>query len=194
VLLMGAGAEAFAAEQGVTRVDPVYFHTERRWNELQKALEKERAGQKTSAREAYFGTVGAVARDRQGRLAAATSTGGMTNKRHGRVGDTPIIGAGTFADAGCAVSATGHGEYFIRFAVAHDICARARDRRIAVGAAARTVIHDVLKPAGGEGGVITMDARGASALEFNTNAMLRGAVAAGGTPRVAVGPEAPAPL
>jgi beta-aspartyl-peptidase (threonine type) len=193
VLLVGAGAEAFAVEQGVGLVDPGYFRTERRWNELQKALEKEKAGQNSGAREAYFGTVGAVARDRQGRLAAATSTGGMTNKRHGRVGDAPIIGAGTFADARCAVSATGHGEYFIRFAVAHDICARTRDQRIAVGAAARAVIHDVLKPAGGEGGVITMDARGASVLEFNTNAMLRGALAAGGVPRVAVGTEALAP-
>jgi beta-aspartyl-peptidase (threonine type) len=190
VLLAGAGAEAFAVEQGVTLVEPEYFHTERRWNELQRALEKEKAKGASRAPDSYFGTVGAVALDRQGRLAAATSTGGMTNKRAGRVGDTPIIGAGTFADQSCAVSSTGHGEYFIRFSVAHDICARTRDGRAAVGVAARTVIHEVLKAAGGEGGVITMDARGVAALEFNTNAMLRGALAAGGTPQVAIGAEA----
>jgi beta-aspartyl-peptidase (threonine type) len=192
VLLAGPGAEAFAREQGIELVEPSYFHTERRWNELQKKLEEEKAAQR-GARQAYYGTVGAVARDKQGRLAAATSTGGMTNKRHGRVGDSPIIGAGTFADARCAVSATGHGEYFIRFAVAHDICARTRESRVAVGTAARVVIHEVLKPAGGEGGVITMDARGVAALEFNTRAMLRGAVRAGGVPRVAIGTEALAP-
>jgi beta-aspartyl-peptidase (threonine type) len=188
VLLAGAGAEAFAVEQGVTLVEPEYFHTERRWNELQKALKAQ--GGASRAPEAYFGTVGAVARDRQGRLAAATSTGGMTNKRAGRVGDTPIIGAGTYANANCAVSSTGHGEYFIRFSVAHDICSRTRDLRLPVADAARAMIHDVLKAAGGEGGVITMDARGAAALEFNTNAMLRGALAAGGTPQVAIGAEA----
>lgn len=197
VMLIGAGAEAFAAEQGLELVDPAYFRTERRWQELQRALEQEKGADARGAREAYpgsgsgasFGTVGAVARDRQGRLAAATSTGGMTNKRYGRVGDSPIIGAGTFADARCAVSATGHGEYFIRFAVAHDICARSRDLRMGVAGAARAVIHDVLKPAGGEGGVITMDARGRAALEFNTSAMLRGAIEAGGAARVAIGTE-----
>ena len=192
VLLAGAGAEAFAAEQGIELAEPSYFRTDRRWNELQKKLEEEKAGQR-SARQAHFGTVGAVALDKQGRLAAATSTGGMTNKRHGRIGDSPIIGAGTFADTRCAVSATGHGEYFIRFAVAHDICARTRERGVAVGTAARVVIHEVLKPAGGEGGVITLDARGVAALEFNTSAMLRGAVQAGGVPRVAIGAEALAP-
>jgi L-asparaginase / beta-aspartyl-peptidase len=186
VMLMGAGAEAFAVEQGIALVDPAYFHTERRWQELQRALEREKKPPPQGARESYFGTVGAVARDRQGRLAVATSTGGMTNKRFGRVGDSPIIGAGTFADAGCAVSATGHGEYFIRFAVAHDICARARERGIAVGRAARTVIHDVLKPAGGEGGVVTIDAQGRVVLEFNTSAMSRGSMQAGGEPQVAV--------
>jgi beta-aspartyl-peptidase (threonine type) len=189
VLMAGAGAEAFAVEQGFTLVDPAYFRTERRWQELQRALEREKAAAPQAAREAvqdYFGTVGAVARDRAGRLAAATSTGGMTNKRFGRIGDSPIIGAGTFADAQCAVSATGHGEYFIRFAVAHDICARARDLRLPVAAAARTVIQDVLKPAGGEGGVITMDARGVASFALNTTAMLRGAVQAGTTPMVAI--------
>ena len=168
-------------------MDPKYFHTERRWNELQKALEQEKAGPRSSGEaEAYFGTVGAVARDRHGRLAAATSTGGMTNKRAGRIGDSPLIGAGTFADARCAVSATGHGEYFIRHAVAHDICARTRDLRVSVGRAARAVIFDVLKPQGGEGGVVTMDDRGAAAFEFSTNAMSRGAIAAGGTAAVAI--------
>ena len=185
VLLVGAGAEAFAQEQGVEFAPPEYFFTERRWNELQQALEKEKAG-RTSARAAYFGTVGAVARDRQGRLAAATSTGGMTNKRAGRVGDSPLIGAGTFADTRCAVSGTGHGEYFIRNAVAHDICARTRDFHVAVGDAARTLIHEVLKPIGGEGGVVTMDDRGVASFEFNTNAMSRGSISAGHAAVVAV--------
>jgi L-asparaginase / beta-aspartyl-peptidase len=198
VMLAGAGAEAFALEQGFVLVDPAYFRTERRWQELQEVLEREKSGAPQSAREprgrqaavqAYFGTVGAVARDRAGRLAAATSTGGMTNKRFGRIGDSPIIGAGTFADAQCAVSATGHGEYFIRHAVAHDICARTRDLRMPVGRAAHVVIHEVLAPAGGEGGVITMDARGVAALEFNSTAMLRGSMQAGGTPMVAIGAE-----
>jgi beta-aspartyl-peptidase (threonine type) len=185
VLLVGAGAEAFAVEQGVELVDPKYFYTERRWQELQKELAREKTGA-SGARPAYFGTVGAVARDREGRLAAATSTGGMTNKRAGRIGDSPIIGAGTFADARCAVSATGHGEYFIRHAVAFDICARTRDPRTRVAEAAHTVIFDVLKPEGGEGGVVTMDARGVPAFEFSTNAMGRGRIAAGGTAAVAV--------
>ena len=185
VLLVGAGAEAFALEQGVGLVDPKYFYTERRWQELQKELAREKAGA-ASGPAGYFGTVGAVARDRQGRLAAATSTGGMTNKRAGRIGDSPIIGAGTFADARCAVSATGHGEYFIRHAVAFDICARTRDSRNSVAHAARTVIFDVLKPEGGEGGVVTMDDRGVPAFEFSTNAMSRGAIVAGGTAAVAV--------
>jgi beta-aspartyl-peptidase (threonine type) len=195
VLLVGAGAEAFAVEQGVELVDPKYFYTERRWNELQKALEQDQAAPQTRLRErrgreaavqTYFGTVGAVARDRQGRLAAATSTGGMTNKRAGRIGDAPIIGAGTYANAQCAVSATGHGEYFIRNAVAFDICARRRDSRITVERAAHTVIFDVLKPQGGEGGVVTMDERGVPAFEFSTNWMGRGRIAAGGAAAVAV--------
>ncbi|MGH8443433.1 MAG: isoaspartyl peptidase/L-asparaginase [Nevskiaceae bacterium] len=185
VLLVGQGAEAFAAEQGVLFEAPEYFHTERRWQELQKALEKEKAGQR-SGRDSSFGTVGAVARDRQGRLAAATSTGGMTNKRVGRVGDSPLIGAGTFADARCAVSATGHGEYFIRNAVAHDICVRTRERRLSVGRSARIVIHRVLKPIGGEGGVVTMDDQGVASFEFSTNAMSRGSIAAGADAAVAV--------
>ncbi|MGQ0586980.1 MAG: isoaspartyl peptidase/L-asparaginase family protein [Gammaproteobacteria bacterium] len=204
VLLVGAGAEAFAAEEGIQFEGPEYFHTERRWQELQRALEKEKASPagKTSARDAYpgsgsgasFGTVGAVARDRQGRLAAATSTGGMTNKRAGRVGDSPLIGAGTFADARCAVSATGHGEYFIRNAVAYDICVRTRERRLSVARSARIVIHGVLEPIGGEGGVVTMDDRGVAAFEFNTNAMSRGSVASGVAATVAVlADEKPAP-
>ena len=190
VLLVGDGAEAFAAEQGIARVDPQYFFTERRWQQLQKALEREQqAPQAAAPPHDYFGTVGAVALDRQGRLAAATSTGGMTNKRPGRVGDSPLIGAGTFASRECAVSATGHGEYFIRAAVAHDICARAAYRGLSVAQASRVVIHDVLKPAGGEGGVITMDARGRGAFEMNTNAMFRGTLAEGGAPRVAIGAD-----
>jgi beta-aspartyl-peptidase (threonine type) len=187
VLLAGEGAEAFAVERGMALVDPAYFYTERRWRELQQALEREKKSPSASARAAYFGTVGAVALDREGRLAAATSTGGMTNKRPGRVGDSPLIGAGTFADGRCAVSATGHGEYFIRAAVAYDICARSRYQAIEAGRAAREVIHGTLKAAGGEGGVIVMDARGRASFEFNTNAMSRGALEQGGEPRVAIG-------
>ena len=126
VMMVGAGAEAFAREQGVELVDPSYFRTERRWQQLQKALKEEASGQAHTDLETakHFGTVGAVALDQQGRLAAGTSTGGMTNKRYGRVGDAPIIGAGTYADAGCAVSGTGWGEFYIRAVAAHAICAR----------------------------------------------------------------------
>ncbi|HEX7118167.1 MAG TPA: isoaspartyl peptidase/L-asparaginase, partial [Longimicrobiales bacterium] len=133
VMLAGAGAEAFAAEQGLELVDPEYFFTQHRWDALQR-IKAEEAGKPVSEPQGpqaffpddrKFGTVGAVALDRHGNLAAGTSTGGMTNKRWGRIGDSPIIGAGTYANnASCAVSATGHGEYFIRNVVAHDICAR----------------------------------------------------------------------
>ncbi|MEM9494055.1 MAG: isoaspartyl peptidase/L-asparaginase, partial [Myxococcota bacterium] len=124
-----------------------------------------------------FGTVGAVALDRHGNLAAATSTGGMTNKRWGRVGDSPIIGAGTYADnRSCAVSGTGHGEYFIRAGVARDICARVEYQGLSIEAAARAVVHDTLVAMGGDGGVIAMDGRGQIALVFNTKGMYRGQV------------------
>jgi len=173
VMLVGDGAEAFARSVGVELVDPAYFRTEHRWQQLQKAQAAEQAGMPREA-NAYFGTVGAVARDRDGRLAAATSTGGMTNKRWGRVGDSPIIGAGTWADARCAVSATGWGEYFIRLAVAHDICARVAYRGDSLADAAGRVIMDDVPALGGDGGVIAIDRDGNLALPFNTSGMYRG--------------------
>jgi beta-aspartyl-peptidase (threonine type) len=121
-----------------------------------------------------MGTVGAVALDVSGNLAAATSTGGMTNKRWGRIGDSPIIGAGTYANnASCAVSATGHGEYFIRYTVAHDICAIVEYRNWSLERAAREVVQNKLKPAGGDGGIIAVDARGNVVMEFNSEGMFR---------------------
>jgi beta-aspartyl-peptidase (threonine type) len=175
VLLAGEGAEEFALEQGVVLVPGSYFYTERRWKQLEEAQKKPQVAE--AAEEiGYFGTVGAVARDRSGNLAAATSTGGMTNKRWGRIGDSPIIGAGTYADnATCAVSATGSGEYFIRAVVAHEICARVRLSGVTAAAAARDVIHGKLKEIGGDGGVIVVDKNGALSLEFNSEGMFRGA-------------------
>jgi L-asparaginase / beta-aspartyl-peptidase len=120
--------------------------------------------------------VGAVALDQQGGLAAATSTGGMTNKRYGRVGDAPVIGAGTYADRRCAVSATGHGEFFIRSVVAHDICARVAYRGDSIKKAAESVILDELKVIGGEGGVIAMDSQGAISMPFNSTGMYRASI------------------
>jgi len=190
VMLAGSGADTFAVSQGLELAAPEYFYTERRWNQLQKAREKENA-EKTGdsakgSQQVYLGTVGALALDQQGRLAAATSTGGMTNKRFGRIGDTPIIGAGTWADRHCAVSATGHGEYFIRFAVASDICARARYLDVSVEEAATTVIHEVLPAAGGTGGVITLDDQGQMSMPFNTEGMYRGFVLADGDPTIEI--------
>ncbi|GMU02890.1 isoaspartyl peptidase/L-asparaginase family protein [Corallococcus caeni] len=133
-----------------------------------------------------FGTVGAVALDQHGDLAAGTSTGGMTNKRFGRVGDSPIIGAGTYADERCAVSATGHGEFFIRYTVARDICARVEYQDLPLPEAASYVINDVLVKAGGEGGVIAMDRQGHVAMPFNSSGMYRGYIGEDGTPTVAI--------
>jgi beta-aspartyl-peptidase (threonine type) len=196
VMLIGEGAEVFAGAQGVELVDPRYFYTEHRWRQLERAIEAEKSGPLPSARsggseglepgELKFGTVGAVALDQQGRLAAGTSTGGMTNKRVGRVGDSPIIGAGTYANAGCAVSATGHGEFFIRHTVAHDICARHQYQGAPLEAAATTVVMDVLAQAHGDGGVIAMDAEGHVSMVFNTRSMYRGFVGPDGVPAVAV--------
>ncbi len=206
VMMVGEGAEAFARAQGVALVDATYFFTEERWQGLQRALEKEREqqqaapGQPSSALlpgydpvsgDHKFGTVGAVALDASGALAAATSTGGMTNKRFGRVGDSPIIGAGTYADPLCAVSATGHGEYFIRYTVARDICARVEYQALPLREAADAVVNGVLLEAGGEGGVIAMDREGNVAMPFNSSGMYRGYVGEDGTPFVAIFPDAP---
>ncbi len=190
VLLTGDGALEFAREQSIELEPPAYFHTEYRREQLERALEKQAQDKRTSRRTApdYLGTVGAVALDRAGRLAAGTSTGGMTNKRWGRLGDSPIIGAGTYAsdEAGCAVSATGHGEFFIRAAVAHDICARAAYGGVTVAAAARTVVLERLPAMGGGGGVITMDGAGRIEMPFNTTGMYRGSVDATGRKSIGI--------
>ncbi len=177
VMMSGPGAEAFAKEQGLEMVDNTYFGTERRKKALEKALEKE--AEQTSDLLQYqdwkYGTVGAVALDKEGNIAAGTSTGGMTNKRYGRIGDSPIIGAGTFAEnISCGVSATGHGEYFIRNAVAYDIAARMKYLHTSVEEAAKKVIHKKLVEKGGSGGVICLDRAGNIAMEFNTAGMYRG--------------------
>ncbi len=179
VMLSGPGADRFAAEIGLELEKPSYFFTERRWKALQKRIEKEKQqAAKTStlelnqSAEIYRGTVGAVALDRFGHLTAGTSTGGMTYKKHGRVGDSPIIGAGTYADKDCGISATGHGELFIRHAVAHDICARMAYGGKSIEEAAREVIHEVLAP--GDGGIIALDGEGTVVMSFNTTGMYRG--------------------
>jgi L-asparaginase / beta-aspartyl-peptidase len=172
VMLAGAGAEEFAAAQGFSFVPQSYFHTPERWMQLERI----RAGDAglSALTISHIGTVGAVAVDTLGRLAAATSTGGMTGKRYQRIGDSPIIGAGTYADdRSCAVSATGHGEVFIRAVVAHDICARMRFGGRSIGEAVREVVLGELPALGGEGGVIAIDARGEIAIEFNSEGMFR---------------------
>ena len=189
VMMVAGGAEKFADSVGVERVDPKYFHTDERWQQLQEKLAKERepkTSSLTSLADDKFGTVGAVALDLSGALAAGTSTGGMTNKRFGRVGDTPIIGAGTYANSGCAVSATGHGEYFIRYTVAHDICAKHTYQGVAIDRAADQVVMQDLVKAGGEGGVIAIDRAGTVTMPFNTNGMYRGTIGEDGVPHVMI--------
>jgi beta-aspartyl-peptidase (threonine type) len=182
VLLIGRGAEQFAREQGVDTVPQSWFFTQERWDYLQKVLAEERRSGKTGAlekedafRDLKFGTVGCVALDQQGHLAAATSTGGMTNKRWNRLGDAPVIGAGTYADdAVCAVSCTGHGEFFIRYAVAHDVWALMNYKGLSLAAATDQVVNQKLKENGGEGGLIAVDRQGNVALPFNSEGMYRG--------------------
>jgi beta-aspartyl-peptidase (threonine type) len=186
VMMTGDGAEAFAKGVGIELVDPSYFRTEERWDQLQKALEAEKKPRAALEPNAYFGTVGALALDRSGHLAAATSTGGMTNKRWGRVGDSPIIGAGTYANEQCAVSGTGWGEFFIRAAVAHDICARVAYKGDSIEAAAKAVVMDVVPALGGDGGVIALDAKGNYAMPFNTQGMYRGTIDADGKVTIAI--------
>jgi len=165
VMLIGEGAEDFAAAQGLEIVDSSWFFTSARWNSLQRARE----------RSMKQGTVGAAALDRYGNLAAGTSTGGMTNKMHGRVGDAPVIGAGTFAsNNSCAVSATGHGEYFIRNVVSYDIAALMEYSGLSLDEAADSVINGKLAPIGGGGGVIAVDHYGNISMPFNTSSMIRG--------------------
>ncbi len=188
VMLAGDGAEVFAKEQGVALVDPSYFRTDKRWQQLQKALKEEAAGQAHADLETakHFGTVGALALDARGHLAAGTSTGGMTNKRYGRVGDSPVIGAGTYANAQCAVSGTGWGEYYLRAVAAHDICARMKYAGQSVQQAAEAVIDQEIPAAGGNGGAIALDAQGHMAFPFNTQGMYRGWIGADGVPHVAI--------
>ena len=192
VMMAGRGAELFATQQGLEIVDPAYFWTERRWKSLQKELELERQKSKSSTdldlpADRKLGTVGAVALDKDGNLAAGTSTGGMTNKKYGRIGDAPIIGAGTYAEnESCAVSATGHGEFFIRWTVAHDIAALVKYKGLSVQQAGDEVIHKKLKPVRGEGGVIILDAKGNHAMPFNSEGMYRGWIGADGVPHVQI--------
>jgi beta-aspartyl-peptidase (threonine type) len=200
VMMIGDGAEKFAKEQGIELVDEKYFFTQDRWDSLQKILkqEKEKAAppkeekkvgeidKNSYAEEPYnkFGTVGVVALDKDGNLAAGTSTGGMTNKKFGRVGDAPIIGAGTYANGMCGVSATGWGEFFIRLSVAKDICSLAEYRLLPIQQAADQVIKTKLQSMGGDGGVIAMDKFGNIGISFNSEGMYRGYINSEGKPVV----------
>lgn len=175
VLLSGAGAEEFGRLEGVEMVDPSYFYTERRWQQLQQA------------QAAEHGTVGVVALDRNGNLAAGTSTGGTTNKQWGRIGDSPIIGAGTFASNECGVSATGTGEYFIRNVVAYDICARMKYTGVSLAQSAHHMIMEQLEAqAPNLGGIIALDGDGHVVMLFNTAGMYRGWIGADGEAHTAI--------
>jgi L-asparaginase / beta-aspartyl-peptidase len=203
VMMIKDGAEVFGREHNVEMVAESYFFTESRWNALRRALEAEGrpmpprpAGVTTGSEpdaaapdedpDHKFGTVGAVALDRHGNLAAATSTGGMTNKRFGRVGDVPVIGGGTYANQRCGVSATGHGEFFIRNVVAHDICARMEYMNISLEQAAHDVVMTRLVQQGGDGGIIAMDSQGNFTMPFNSAGMYRGRVDSEGRTTVAI--------
>ncbi|WP_224484199.1 isoaspartyl peptidase/L-asparaginase family protein [Robertkochia aurantiaca] len=186
VMFAGEGAETFAKEQGLEIVDPSYFYTENRWKSLERAKEREEVeldhdGQASLydpfIKDSKFGTVGCVVLDKEGNLVAGTSTGGMTNKRWGRVGDAPIIGAGTYANnASCAVSSTGWGEFFIRGVIAHDIAAMMQYGGISLQEASQKVIQEKLPEMGGDGGIIAIDHNGNIAMEFNTAGMYRAAM------------------
>lgn len=189
VMLSGEGAELFAKEQGLQLVDPSYFYTENRYQSLQKikASEGSESARDKSAfydptvKDSKFGTVGCVALDKEGNLAGGTSTGGMTNKRWGRIGDAPIIGAGTYANnATCAVSSTGWGEYFIRAMVAYDISALMDYKGMSLQEAAKEVIQKKVPGLGGDGGIIAVDKNGNMVMEFNTEGMYRASMDASG--------------
>ncbi|TDQ28652.1 isoaspartyl peptidase/L-asparaginase family protein [Tenacibaculum caenipelagi] len=184
VMLSGAGASQFAKEQGLEIVDPSYFYTEKRFNSLQKIKDKEKteldhddkkaAFYDVDIKNSKFGTVGCVALDKDGNISAGTSTGGMTNKRWGRIGDSPIIGSGTYANNNtCGVSSTGWGEYFIRAQVAHDISAQMEYLHKSLKEATKDVIQNKLTKLGGTGGVIALDKKGNMSFEFNTTGMYR---------------------
>jgi L-asparaginase / beta-aspartyl-peptidase len=182
VLLAGKGAEQFAQEQGFELVDPTYFYTENRFRSLQRVKQRALKNATSSSsnfedpyiKDSKFGTVGCAALDKNGNLAAGTSTGGMTNKRWNRIGDAPIIGAGTYANnATCAVSSTGWGEYFIRAMVAHDISAMMEYKGVSLEEAAEEVIQKKVPELGGDGGIIAIDKDGNVSMEFNTAGMYR---------------------
>ncbi|EGH0546961.1 isoaspartyl peptidase/L-asparaginase [Escherichia coli] len=196
VLMVSNGAEVFLKKEGLETVDPAYFRTEHRWKQLQKAIEKEQVVLDHDGKTAYtyaplmydykFGTVGAVALDKAGNLAAGTSTGGMTNKRYGRVGDSPLIGAGTYADNNTvAVSATGSGEKFIRTATAYNIASQVKYNKTPLATAANNALDEV-KAIDGSGGVIVLDAKGDYTMAFNTAGMYRGAIGNDGKKEIAV--------
>jgi beta-aspartyl-peptidase (threonine type) len=186
VMLIGDGAIEFCRAAGLAFADADYFFTEPRWRALAETIAQEQAGRVDADEARRHGTVGAVARDRDGNLAAATSTGGMTGKLPGRVGDSPIIGAGTYADnATCAVSATGHGEFFIRYAVAHEIAARIAHTGQTLAAAAQSVVAELGK-VGGSGGLVAVGRDGDAVLPFNCAGMYRGYVKIDGTIYTAV--------
>lgn len=188
VMFAREGAEAFAREQGIEFAPDKYFWTEKRWKQRQDALKAEKAKKQSALpRDFKYGTVGAIAIDQNGNLAAGTSTGGMNMKRWGRVGDAPIIGAGTYADnRSCAVSATGWGEYFIRLTVARDICAQVEYGGKSVRDAADNVIHQRLQALGGDGGVIVLAPNGDIAMPFNSEGMFRGVKRAGEPAKTAI--------
>jgi len=184
VMLQGEGAEQFAKEQNIEVVDPKYFYTKRRWKQMKKKMRANKVKKHSylDTPETKYGTVGAVAKDGCGDLAAATSTGGLTGKEFGRVGDAPIIGAGTYADNRyCAVSATGTGEFFIRAGVARDICSRREYLGESIAKSANHVIHKTLTDMKGDGGVIAIDDKGNYTFSFNTAGMYRGANKGGET-------------
>ncbi|MCF3934692.1 isoaspartyl peptidase/L-asparaginase [Acuticoccus sp. M5D2P5] len=188
VLLVGEAADAFAAAEGLPQEPQSYFHTDRQWSHLERARARAAGRQSGTATDAErHGTVGAVARDRDGHLAAATSTGGMTNKRPGRVGDTPLIGAGTYARDGiCAVSCTGSGEDFIRACASHTVAARIAYGGDTLAAAAHATLHDDIVAHGGGGGLIAVGADGGITMPYSSAGMYRGAIDTAGRMTVAI--------
>ena len=187
VLLSGSGADEFARLQQLELVSPSYFLTQKSQRALKRY--KARFGLETSElnTNAKMGTVGCAILDKNGNLAAGTSTGGMTGKRYGRIGDSPIIGAGTYANnATCAISCTGHGEFFMRYSVAYDVHARMAYKKQSGSEAAQAIVHEILKPAGGNGGLIGLTQSGQIIMEFNTSGMIRGYLKEGQTPVTAI--------
>lgn len=194
VLLIGPGADAFAKQQGLEIVPPSYFATEHRRKAIEEIWKREAEAKKQGeaeaavpAKKSEYGTVGAVSLDASGNLAAGTSTGGMTNKMSGRIGDSPIIGAGTYADnEAAAISCTGHGEFFIRYAVSHEIVAQMKYRGATAAAAADDVINQQLRKAGGEGAAIVLDKSGRFVTAYNSEGLYRGCITRDGTIHVRI--------